>query len=123
MHDAEPRMRSGEIVEDAAGRVSRTVVYGDDLKIRIVNFHQCGQSGRKFFLFIASRKDQRNSRRVRVHSRRETFQPWEADRAVGSAQTVSEPKKRDQAKKYESKNMHGNWCRRWPQVMLTRDGK
>jgi len=32
MHDAERGMRSGEIVEDAAGRVSRTVVYGDDLR-------------------------------------------------------------------------------------------
>ncbi len=58
MHDAEPRMRSGIIVENAPGRIIRTVVYGDDLEIRVIDFHQSGESGRKFFLFIARGKDQ-----------------------------------------------------------------
>src|SRR6266849_8339865 len=30
MHDAEPRMRSGIIVENAPGRIIRTVVHGED---------------------------------------------------------------------------------------------
>ncbi|SRR5258706_7213055 len=58
VHSAEPGMGGRDFVEDAAGGVFRTVVYGDDLEIRVIDFHQSGESGRKFFLFIAPGKDQ-----------------------------------------------------------------
>ncbi len=58
MHDAEPRMRSGKIVENAPGRIIRTIVHRDNFEIRIINFHQRGEGGRKFFLLIARGKDQ-----------------------------------------------------------------
>src|SRR6267143_3860415 len=56
MHDAEPRMRSGIIVENASGRIIRTVVHRDNFEIRIINFHQRGESRGKFFLLIARGK-------------------------------------------------------------------
>src|SRR6266850_8019310 len=68
MHGAEPRMRSGIIIENASGRIIRTVVHGDNFKIRIVNFHQRGESRGKFFFLVARGKDQRNSRTVCVQS-------------------------------------------------------
>jgi len=58
MHDAEPRMRCGIIVENVPGRIIQRSSHSDNFKIRIVNFHQRGESRGKFFSLVARGKDQ-----------------------------------------------------------------
>ena len=112
MHDAKPRMRCSEFVEDTAGRVIRTIVDSDDFKIRIIDFHECRERGRKFFFFIARRKKNRDARAFRIRSRRKILDPRELGCAVSNADAVGKPEKCDKTKKCESEKMHGNWCQR-----------
>src|SRR5712692_8281875 len=52
MNYPKPRMPNGEIIQDAAGSILRTVVHGDDFQIRIIDFHQRGERGRQFLFFV-----------------------------------------------------------------------
>ena len=54
---------------------------------------------------------------------REIPDPGEADGAIGNAEAVGEPEKRNETKENQSEMIHGNWYQRCPQVMLTRDAK
>src|SRR5713101_8435270 len=114
-------MRGGELVQDAPRRIFRTVISRDDLQTWVIDFHQRGERRRQLFLFVSRGQQNRDARAIRVGGSREILDPGEAYGAIGNAEAVGEPEERDQAKKYQSEELHGNWCQRCPQVMLTRD--
>ena len=121
--NAKPRMRGSKLVEDAAGRVLRTVVDGDDLQIRIIDFHQRVECGGEFFFFVTRREENRNARTTAVGCRCEILDPGKTNGAIGNAEAVSEPEERNETKENQSEKMHGNWCQRCPRVILTRDAE
>jgi len=123
VHNTKPRMRGSETVEDAAGGVLRTVIHGDDLQIRVIDFHQRGECGGQFFFFVPRREEHRDTRTTGVGYRREILDPGEADGAKGNAKAVGEPEERSETKENQSEKMHGNWCQRCPRVILTRDAE
>jgi len=72
-------MRGGELVEDAAGSIVRTVIDGDDLQIRIVDFHQGGERSGEFLFLVACGKENRDARTIGVGGGREIPDPREAE--------------------------------------------
>src|SRR5437016_682249 len=63
---AKPRMPGCKLVENSSSRIVRTVIYRNDLKVWIINFHECRESSGQFFFLIARREKHRNARALRV---------------------------------------------------------
>src|SRR5258708_40358107 len=102
-------MRGGELVQDAAGRVLRTIIDSDDLQIRIVDFHQRGEGGGQFFFFVTRRQENRDARTIGVGRGCETLDPGKAHGAISNAKAVWEPEERNETRENQSEKMHGNW--------------
>src|SRR5438876_613613 len=114
-------MRGSKLVEDAAGRVLRTVVDGDDLQIRIIDFHQRVECGGEFFFFVTRREENRNARTTAVGCRCEILDPGKTNGAIGNVNAVSKQEERNETKENQYENMHGNRCQRCARVIITCD--
>ncbi len=111
VHNAEPRVDGREFVEDAAGGVERAVVDGDHFEVGIIELHECGEGGREFFFLVARGEEKGNSRAIGIRRRREILYPRQANRAIGDAESMSNPEKCDGSEENESQKVHGDWCR------------
>src|SRR5215472_8635000 len=123
VHHAEPWIGGRKRIENFSRSILRAVVNGDHFEVWIVNFHEGSKRRGQLFLFVSGAEKHGNSRALRIPSGREVSDPGKAYGSVGNPETVGEPKYRDNPKQRDSNEMHGDWSRRYPQVILARYGK
>ncbi len=110
VNDPKPRMQSGEIIEDAAGGIFRTVINGDYLKGGVIDIHQRGKRGGQFFFFVTRGEEDRDARAIGIAGRRDILDHRKMQRAVSNVDAVENPERSDTCAENQSEKMHGNWC-------------
>ena len=64
MYHAKARMRGGEVVQNAGGGICRAIIYGNDLKVGIIDRGEAGEAAGSF----SSSSRAANSREMGGHS-------------------------------------------------------
>ena len=96
-----------KFIQNPRGGIRRAVINRNNLEIGIVKGRECSQRSRQLFFLIASRKQQRNPRALRIpRQRRKIFNPWQAHQSLRHAQPMKNPENRNNPKERKPKPMN-----------------
>jgi hypothetical protein len=102
MNNAQPRMQSGEIIQDLARGIRGTVVHRHNFEMRIINFHKRREGSGQFLFFIARGKKKGHPRAFDVGRRRNVLNNGETQRAVCDVESVENPERSDEPAENQS---------------------
>ena len=97
MNDAKPRMQYGEIIQNPARGICRTVVDRHNFEIRIINFHERGERGGQFLFFVSRGQKNGNTRAVGVGRWRDILDDGEMQRSISDVESVENPERSDES--------------------------
>ncbi len=98
MHHAKALMFACKFVQNGSCGILRAIIYRDDFKVGIVDGRQRSERRRQLFLFVACRKNQRDTRAISIPGGGKVLDPRKPKRSPSRAQPMKDPEKCDQAK-------------------------